>query len=89
MRPSSSTHQQSAGSPSEKSTVPGSSQLQGGVNVWTIVVTPGFLVCGSNKDVVFVGTYNTGSTTANKIYALNAHNANVTSTGGGNCTITA
>jgi putative pyrroloquinoline-quinone binding quinoprotein len=71
-----------------KSTVPGSGDLQGGANVWISAFTPSFLICGTNKDVVFVGTYNTGTTTANKIYALNAHNANVTTTGGGNCTNT-
>jgi PQQ enzyme-like repeat protein/putative pyrroloquinoline-quinone-binding quinoprotein len=71
-----------------KSTVPGSGHLQGGANVWISAFTPSFLICGTNKDVVFVGTYNTGTTTANKIYALNGHNANVTTTGGGNCTST-
>jgi hypothetical protein len=64
--------------------------LQGGANIWLQAVKP-LSICGITPaiDVVFVGTKDTGTTTANKVYALNGSGGNVTTTGGGGgCTST-
>ena len=59
--------------------------LQGGAAVW-LQALKSLSVCGVTPDVVFVGTRNTGTTSANKVYALNGGNTTVTATAGGNCT---
>jgi hypothetical protein len=61
--------------------------LQGGAGVWLQAFAP-LPICGTTVDVVFVGTRDTGTTSANKIYALNGSGSTVTTTGGGNCTST-
>src|SRR5207244_11723531 len=61
----------------------GTGKLQGGVNVWLQAVKS-LSICGvSTSDVVFAGTKDTGTTTGNKVYALNGSGGNVTTTGGG------
>lgn len=67
-----------------KSTVPGSSLLQGGSAVWLQSVVA-LAICGASTDVVFIGTRDTVNRTTNAVYALNGGTTNVTSTGGGNC----
>jgi hypothetical protein len=69
-----------------KSTVPGANKLQGGASAWLQAVK-NLTICGVTTDVVFVGTYDTSTTSGNKIYALNAHNGNVNTSSalGGRC----